>query len=77
MISFAASPSGSSSALPHGLSSPSCGRNSWSFSMGPIAMGIAEYFASEPLEWKPLQLDDETFQMLCAVGYNNDGECEY
>jgi hypothetical protein len=45
--------------------------------MGPIAMGIAEYFASEPLEWKPLQLDDETFQMLCAVGYNNDGECEY
>ena len=44
---------------------------------GDRAMGIAEYFASEPLEWKPLQLDDETFQMLCAVGYNNDGECEY
>ena len=44
---------------------------------GDRAMGIAEYFQSNPLDWKPLALNDETFQMLCAVGYNNDGECEY
>ena len=44
---------------------------------GDRAMGIAQYFQNEPLDWKPLPLDDETFKMLCAVGYNNDGECEY
>ena len=44
---------------------------------GDRAMGIAQYFQNEPLDWKPLPLDDDTFRMLCAVGYNNDGECEY
>ena len=44
---------------------------------GDRAMGIAQYFQSEPLDWRPLPLDDETFKMLCAVGYNNDGECAY
>jgi hypothetical protein len=44
---------------------------------GDRAMGIAQYFQREPLDWRPLPLDDETFKMLCAVGYNNDGECNY
>ena len=44
---------------------------------GDRAMGIAQYFQREPLDWRPLPLDDETFKMLCAVGYDNDGECEY
>lgn len=44
---------------------------------GDRAMGIAQHFQKEPLDWRPVQLDDETFQMLCAVGYTTEGECEH
>ena len=44
---------------------------------GSRAMPVAEYFEENPLEWKEnWKLSDETFRMLCAVGYTEHGECE-
>ena len=44
---------------------------------GDRSKGIAQYFENEPLEWTPRPLDDDSFKMLCAAGYQDEGECEH
>lgn len=44
---------------------------------GDRSKGIAQYFENEPLEWTPRPLDIDSFKMLCAAGYQDEGECEH